>query len=280
MVIGRKPQLSSKASVAPAAQSGHAKLASSHCLASDDDNTTSSNRINKSNAYAERSEEELDDCSGYSYTKSGYVQSYRKNSDESMPNNLSSSELKSASSSSLNTASGFSNHNSEQRLNHSYQNGNHPLAAMQPNRLRTLTAYDSPNSPTAMSISSNMGLTNHSDNFYLTNDLSAQRNLTSGSSQSLNKHTSLSNRPTSSSSNSSSQNFQQHQTHGALDVYNYGRQAYAHLSQQQLKINRQISTPSPTMLNNAMNSLGLNGSDSVPVSLPQRDFNYLVQRKV
>ena len=275
MVIGRKPQISSKTPATPATTNAQTKSqASANRTPSFDDNSNAANYCKVGNFMSERSEEELDECSAYSFSKNAYYRT--KNGDESVPiNNYNNSELKSASTSSLNTASGFSNNNSEQRLNHSYQNGNHPLASLQPNRLRALTTYDSPNSPTPISVANNVPFASnyYSDNSYnMSSDFgAAQRNLISGSNQSLNKQMSLSTRPTSSSSNSSSQNFQQFVQMPAEYNANYARASYM----QQMKISRQMTTPSPTVLG----SLGLSSTDCVPISLPQRDYNYLAQKK-
>jgi len=63
-------------------------------------------------------------------------------------------ELKSASTSSLNNSNNCSE---SQRLNHSYQNGSHPLSSMQQQaRLRAMNAYDSQSSsPLQTSMSNN-----------------------------------------------------------------------------------------------------------------------------
>jgi len=170
-------------------------------------------------------------------------------------------DLKSASTSSLNNNSVLSNNNSDSlRLNHSYQNSNHPLNHT---RLRNLNAaYDSQSSsPLQMSINNN----NTNLNMYPSPDQAADHQ-----NQQYNHYNQNMNRPNSSSSSSSSHNYS--------NPISTTSQQYQYIQHQHMQVKaaagRHLSTPSPTMLVNAMQPLSLvHGGDSVPVSLPQRD-NY------
>lgn len=198
-------------------------------------------------------------------------------------------ELKSASTSSLNNNSVHSNHNSDSnKLNHSYQNSNHPLNSMQQQqRLRAMNnAYDSQSSsPLPTSINSNHNTSNNAYN-YQDQQIDHQQQFSYN-----NQIPQQINRPNSSSSSSSSYNYSNpisyHNNHEYRQQSHHQSQPqqpqYIPVNQpqhiQQMKSsNRQLSSPSPTMLAQSMVPLSLlsnQTADNVPISLPQRDnFNY------
>ncbi len=167
-------------------------------------------------------------------------------------------DLKSASTSSLNNNSVLSNNNSDSlRLNHSYQNSSHPLNHT---RLRNLNAaYDSQSSsPLQMSLNNNP------------NTCPSLDQASDHQNQQYNHYNQNFNRPNSSSSSSSSHNYS--------NPISTTSQQYQYIQHQNMQIKtvagRQLLTPSPTTLVNAMQPLSLvHGGDSIPVSLPQRE-NY------
>ena len=192
-------------------------------------------------------------------------------------------ELKSASSSSLTNNSALSHNNSDHRLNHSYQAGNHPLnSLMQSSRLRaaltTTTAYDSSASASPVTIQNPN--TAHNAFNYAETGLNSPLQHYQYQNHSLNAH---SNRPNSSSSSSSSHNYSnpmQLSQHSEYSRQYTAASINASHSQQyhqvQVKSGRQLTTPSPTMLANSMVPLSLlSAHDNVPISLPQREnLNY------
>lgn len=182
-------------------------------------------------------------------------------------------ELKSASTSSLTNNSVLSNNNSDSRLNHSYHNGNHPLNSMQHQAvLRAMNGYDSQST-------SPLPLNNSNNNNKMNNFQDQQPDFQNQYYH--NNHIPQHNRPNSSSSSSSSHNH----SNNMNQHHDYRQQAqhlqYIPVNQQHLHMkaaNRQLSTPSPTMLANSMAPLSLlsnHSGDNVPVSLPTRDnFRY------
>ena len=274
LIIGRRTQFKGASNSNQNNHYSHQSAAPSPVPQLDDYNSDTNSYHHSSNKYAHQlgyaaKSEDFDDYN--CQYKAHLSKNNRPEDDRLILNNC--NELKSASTSSLtnNSALNSSNNTNSNHLNHSYQNQNNTLGSMHSNRSRAMTTYESE------SIQQLSSYPTQYSNEFQSNMNSANKQFTSYRSSS------------STSPHNHSNPVIEHQ----LTDYNQNRQQFIAINS---KMNRQIATPSPTQLINSIVPLSLMSSnhlhqysqqlchstssvDNVPVSLPQRDINYLIHNK-